>query len=502
MRHILMLLMSLAVMGHAVDDDERTRLRDELQGAVQELESTQERLVRMLGQAGITLPASVTTTLLTRRNGAKEWERRVDLATEDFTPEHVDRFNEELRTLQQCLASSADLAEQVTASSERWPHCSQTPELARFNTFLRERLLHGLAAAANDASDPSEDETLQRQQRRHELLLLIVEANFANRERWTQVPAAAPALQEYRAHSQAMQTALERALTGPVANDDHALDRDEAILWLLDDQVQLVQSRGERIGDPPLAISKPALAALDARQAAEHTALQALITHQRLPQHDDAWNRVADDLREVRNRAAALTEVVWDWIGMIADLPSMRKTLDERLAEAPPTMRTATLERWSALDIQLTTHEEAITKALDASDRLAAIRAGSELELTRGEFDLLLEDLDFQLEQNTQDQAWREHAADPAVAAALQRLEKTRAAFVAARASQRDQELAARRAHLARRLAEASADDLRANADRARATVEHLRAELERAGEETANAVDNPTPEPEKDAKF
>ena len=500
MRRFILLLVSLAVGGHAVEEGERARLHQELPDTVHELATAQQRLTEALTTAETPVPPALIAALAARRTSAEEWQRQIENPVQDFAVEKVDQFAEELRAIEQRLGAGADLAEQLTASAERWPHCSQTAELTRFRAFLRTRLVQALNAAAGGQAD-ADDELLGRQQRRHELLLQVLESLQTARERWAKVPVDTPALLEYRSHCQVVQAAMERGLTAAVLGDEREIDRDEAILSLLEEQVQLVQSRLEQMEGIPLAADAPAVLAFTARQEAEHAALQALIAHQRLPLHDEAWNSQEDRLREVRNQCAALSGVVGEWIGLVAELPELRRNLDQRLSEHP-TLRPRTMERWNALDAERTTHEAALGKALAAADRPAAVNACSELEITRQGYDLIQEDLDLLITEATQDQTWAGHAADPGVAAAVKRLLAARAAFVAARATQREQELAARRAQLARRLAEIAADDLRLAADRARTTVDQLREELDRRGEEAANAVDNPAPAPEKDANF
>ena len=428
----VLLLWLLAGISHAVEVDERARLHDEVPTILAEFNGAEERFTALMTKTGRPVPPAVTTIVMAHRATAQDWQRRINDPLQTFEVEKADQFNEELRTIQERLNHSADLMDQLNGSAERWPHSIQTIEMTRFRTFLQDGLDRGLNDAAN-GHIADDDEAQSRQQRRHELILTIIESQQTITERWAKVPPAAPELMEYQEHCRAVKAAMERAITVKVLNDERDIERDEAILELLDEIVQVVQFRMERLGDLHLAVDAPALIALNTQQDAERAALRALIAHQRIDLHDDAWNRTADHVRHVRDQRGLMTELVWEWIGLITDLPHLRQALNERMAEAPPALRTQTVAIWNELDVARATNETALAQALTAGDRIAATRARCELELTRRRYDLINEDLDFQMNQTKQDLSWRELATDPTVAAALKRLDAARASFLTAR---------------------------------------------------------------------
>jgi hypothetical protein len=395
------------------------------------------------------------------------------------------------------------LLEQSNSAEERWPRAAQSAEYGRYRTFLRGRVDQALLEIAAGAEHPDDEEMLWRRLRRHEILLQLVESGQQVTERWPLVPATTPVLREYQEVRTALRTNAELGLQQGNLAPDHEIDRDEHVMWLLDEAVGLIQGREERLQNREIPADAPLLPSFHAAFAAEEQALRAQITHRRTPITDDpAWHRQQEELQRAREQRSRLSGLAWEGLEIDLAILDRRRHLTELLLDAPAALQTAATTRVTALVQQRTAVITALNQALAAGSRVDALRARSSLRILSRDVDGFVEEFEQSRERVANEQEWRARASEPGVAAALAKLDAAWAAMGEARTRQIEADHAAIRSELARELAEVEAEVAQQAAERSRVEMDHAREALDRSREQVVDALENPQPKPEGDAKF
>lgn len=507
MRLLMPLLLSFALSCScglaAVEDGERERLRNELPDALEELAVAQTRLTEALSVRAQALPAGVQAVLGARRTVVDEWMRKIANPAVEFPVEEADQAREALDSLRGRMDALIGLVENVGSLDERWPHAKGLPEAGRYRVFLQGEIDRGLQEIATGADVTADDGGIWQRQRRYEIILQVIESTSQTAERWPLVDRDAPAMREYLEHALQVRTAAERGLQQAMPGDDRELDRGEAILWMLDEVVQLAQTRKERLADRQILPTDPLLVSFTDGLAAEEKSLRALMAHHRAAVVDEsAWQRQDEDLRRERERRGRFTGLAWEGLELDLSLTEQRRHIDELLRDTPPALAAPARARLAELDRSREVAVRALAKAVGDGARVDAIRAKGGLRVAQRNLQAMGEDLELRREREEGEQQWREHAAQPAVAAALAKLEAAWTAMAAVRDRQVEADHAAVAADVARELAEVAADEAQVAAQRSQRELEQAREQLELRRQEVNDAVENPQPKPEGDTKF
>jgi hypothetical protein len=503
MRLLVPLLLSFSLTLGAVEDGDRERLREELPNAMTELTATQERLAEVLTTGGITVPPGVQVVISARRMVVDDWMKKIGSPTTDFTVEEVDQLREALDGLRWRMETIASLVEISSSLDDRWPHAKDAPELQRYRTYLRSQIDRGLLEVAAGADVGGDDGVAWQRQRRHESILQVIESLSQIDERWPLVAKQAPELQEYRDHTVIVRATAERGLQQAMPGDDRELDRDEAILWMLDEIVQLAQTRAERLADRQIPPTSQVLVAFTNGLTAEVKALRALIAHRRAAITDErAWQLQEEDLRRERNQRARLSGLAWEGLELDLAIDGQRRHLDEVMQDLPATLVGPVKARLPDLDQLRATNVIALAKAVEGGVRIDGIAAKSQLRLVQRHLQAFNETLEQNREREANEQGWRDYAANPAVAAALAKLEAAWTALQAARERQVESDVTSIKADIAREMAEVASEESQIAAQRSQRELEQLHEQLELRRQEVVDAVENPAPKPEGDTKF
>jgi hypothetical protein len=502
MRLILLLLLAI-VSVPAVELEERERLRDQFTDALSALSEVQQRLVEVAAGGGVQLPPGVPATLAARRTLAEGWLKRIADPVAEFPPEEADTFRDGLEGLRGRMDGVIGLVEQSTSAADRWPHSLETAEFVRYRTFLRQRIDQGLQEIASGAEHPVDEEQTWRRQRRHELILQLMESAQQSAERWSLVPKDAPVLREYQDHRTALRAAAESSLQQANPANDRDLDRDEAVLWLLDELVSQVQMREERRNQREIPAQAPLLVAFHLTLSGEERAIRAQIAHRRGDMTDEtAWYRQEETLRREREQRSRLSSLAWEVLEIDLSISERRQQITEQMTDAPASVRDASVPRLRALEQERDAIVIRLTKALDAGARVDVLKDKSALRLLQREHEMLAEDLAQLREREEQETEWRARAGEPGVREALAKLDAAWKAMADARGRQSESEQAAIRAELARELAEVESESAQLAAELSRQELDRAREAVERSREHVVDVLENPQPKPEGDAKF
>lgn len=503
MRLLVPWLLSCSIALGAVEDGDRERLREELPNALTELTATQERLVEVLGANSIAVPPGLQVVVSARRTMVDDWMKKIGNPAADFPVEEVDQVRDALFGLRGRMEMVSGLVETSGSLDDRWPHAKDAPELQRYRAFLRSQIDRGLLEIAAGADAGGDDGVMWQRQRRHEIILQSLESVGQVGERWAQVPKDAPALREYLEHGLKLRASAERGLQQATPGDDQDLDRDEAILALLDEIVQLAQTRAERLADRQIKPTNDLLLAFTNGLAAEEKSLRALIAHRRATITDEtAWQHEEEDLRRVRDRQARATGLAWEGLELDLGIDEQRRHLDEVMKDSTPTVVQSVQPRLAEIDQSRAAQVVALAKAVGDGQRVEAITAKNQLHIVQRNLQAVTEVLEERREREATEQEWRDHANVPAVAAALAKLEAAWTAINAARDRQVESDIAAIKANMARELAEVASEEAQITAERSQRDLEHAREQLELRRQEVVDAVENPAPKPEGDTKF
>lgn len=499
---LLVLLFSLALTTHAVEPEERERLRDDLSRVLTELGGNQERLLTAAGDAGLTVPAGVQVALSARRSAAEDWRKRVTDPAQDFAAEEVDAFREGVDAVSARLSGMVDLIGLLTVAHERWSGVTGTPEFARYRTFLNSWIEQGLREVAAGAEGTADEDLAWRRHRCHEFVLQPMDLSRQAAVRWPLVPQDTPVLREFLSHAQSLRAAAEARLQQPAVGDDADLERDEAIMWSLNELVQLVQTREERRTQHEIPADAPLWIMFLACLAGEEQSLRALIANRRTTTNDGPWYHRQEELHRERDARSRLSWLAWEALEIDLSITEQRRQLDELLADVAVARRAEITARLTALQQQRADTIASLGKGLDARARADAVRAKFALRTLQRDHETLAEDLVEQRDRTSAEQEWRSRAAEPGVAAALARLDAAWAAMAAARTHQREADHAAARADLARELAEVDAEVAQQAARRSREAMEQAQEALELNRQAVTDVLENPPPKPEGDVKF
>lgn len=503
MRLLMPLLLSFSLTLAAVEEGERERLRTELPEAMAELTSSQTRLTEALTTSGMPVPPAVQTVVAARRMVVEDWLKKVANSAVEFSVEEVDEARAALFGLGGRMDGVVGLVENTASFDDRWPHAKGTPEAERYQTFLRGQIDRGLLEISAGAEIADDDGTIWLRQRRHEIILQVIESTKRTGERWPQVTKDAPLMREYLEHAFQVRSAAERGLQQAMPGDDRQLDRDEAILFLLEEVLQLAQTRSERLVDRQIAPTNALLMVFSEGLAAEEKALRAIIAHRRANVTDDsAWQVQDEQLRRERDERGRFTGMAWEGLEFDLSISEQRRHLDEILSDMPPALQGTAKNRLAALDQSRDATVRALAKAVGDGMRTDAIRAKGALRVAQRNIEALNEELEQRREREATEQEWRDHAAQPSVAAALANLDAAWTAITAARERQVQVDHAAIEADIARELAGVAADVAQIAAQRNQRELEQAREQLELRRQEVTDAVENPQPKPEGDAKF
>jgi type II secretory pathway component PulJ len=500
----LILLLCCTVILAALEEDERAHLREQLTSALQEADDAHARLLPLAESAQIVVPPGVATTLAARRTLVQDWLARLANPATTEVGDDYHSVRDGLFGLGGRFEAANAALETLGSFADRWSDQVQTPVGERYRAFLRTRAQQVLQQVAAGAEDAGDDDQFWRRNRRHELLLQLAQLDTLTDERRGLIPAGHPALQEFAAQAAAVRTLALAGLDQGALCDDQALDRGEAVLWLLDDVLGCEQHRVSFQADtdqPPTAVQARLF---DARLAGEVAVLRQLIAHHQsaTPADETAWQQTEQTLRRERDRLRRMTELVQEWQSLTRERLDHARQIAEILPSMPPADAREWEERRRALAISSGAAEVALSKALEVGEHADAVRALSDVRLAQLGHQAVIDDLHLRLTQVEEREAWREHAGKPGVAAALKRLDDAYAAVVAARQAEREASARAVRAALERDLAELSARQAEEAADAAR--EQHGRAfeALDQRRNEVTDAVENPQPLAEGDGKF
>ena len=501
MRLLVLLLLSV-VLVHGVEPEERERLREELSETLFQLVEPEAALALAASKAGdITIPPGVAVTLTARRTLAKDWLRRFAGPVE-FSVEEADNFREGLQGLSGRIDNVARQLEHYASAAERWSQSTEKPEFLRYRTYLRSRAEQSLLEIAAGGDQHVDEEAHERRKRRHELILQLIEAGDPL-ERWTLVPKNSQVLREYQDLRASLRATAEAGLHQANPSNDAELDRDERVLGLLDEQLSLGQGWAERSNGREIPPDAPMLRAYRAAQVAEVQSLRALIAHQRLMKNDDeAWERQNEVLRRERDERARFTGFAWEGLEFDLSISQQRRHLDEILPDMPPALQDTVKKRLVALDQSRGVIVRALAKAVGDGMRTDAIRAKGALRVAQRNVQALNEELEQRREREATEQEWRDHAAQPSVAATLAKLDAAWTAITAARERQIQIDHAAIEADIARELADVATEVAQLAAQHNQRELEQAREQIELRRQEVTDAVENPQPKPEGDAKF
>ena len=503
MRLLLFLLCLLSVvLVHGVEPEERERLSDELSQTLFLLVEPEASLALAASNAGdITIPPGVAVTLAARRMLAREWLRRI-AGPAEFSVEEADSFHEGLRGLSGRIDNVAEQLEQYASAAERWPQSIEKPEFLRYRTYLRNRAEMSLSDIAAGSNIRIDEEANGRRQRRYEIILQLAEAGDPT-ERWSLVPKDSQILREYQDLRASLRATAEAGLQQFIPANDAEIDRDERVLGLLDEQLSLGQRWAERSNGREIPPDAPLLPAYRAAQVAEVQSLRALIAHQRLMKNDDeVWERQNDVLRRERDQRSRLSNLAWECLDLDLGLGEQRKHLEELLPEETPDSQTQIRMRLQEIEQARQHSIEALINGVAAASRIEAITLKHQLRTWHRNIQGLSDIVAQGRERRDTEPEWRTHAAQPAVAAALGKLDAAWAAISIAHTRQIEVDLAVIKADHARELAEVAAEEAQTAAQRSQQELEHVREQLELRRQEVIDAVENPQPKPEEDAKF
>lgn len=503
MRLLVPFLLSCSLTLGAVEEGERERLREELPNALMELTDTQARLVETLGNGGIAIPPGLQVTVSARRTEVDDWLKKIGNPAVDFSPEEADQVRDALYGLRGRMEQVNGLADVSGSLDDRWPHAKDAPELQRYRAFLRSEIDRALVEMVAGADVGGDEGVLWQRQRRHEIILQTIESTSQMGERWAQVPKDSQVLREYLEHAVKLRATAERGLQQTTPGDDRDLDRDEAILWLLDEIVQLAQTRVERLADRQNNLPNQLVAAFANGLVAEEKSLRALIAHRRATITDEsAWQHAEEDLRRERDRCARLTGLAWEGFEIDQSIDEQRRHLDEVMKDSPASSVESVKPRLAELDQNRTANATALAKAVADCARIDAVTAKNHLRIVQRNLQALSEILDQGREREASEQEWRDHAANPTVAAALAKLDAAWKVMDAARVRQVESDVAAIKADHARELAEIASEEAQISAEQNQRELQQAQEQIELRRQEVRDAVENPTPKPEGDTKF
>lgn len=497
MRQVVLLLLVTVAM--AVEPEERERLREELSQALSALVEPQASLAAS-NTGDITIPPGVAVTLTARRMLAQEWLRRI-AGPAEFSVEEADSFREGLQGLSSRIDNVVQQLEHYASAAERWPQSTGKPEFLRYRTYLRSHAEQSLLEIAAGGDQPVDEEMHWRRQRRHELILQLIEAGDPT-ERWSLVPKDSAVLREYQDLRAGLRTAAEAGLQQDNPANDREIDRDETILWLLDEQLSLGQGWAERSTHREIPPNAALLPAYRAAQVAEVQALRAQIAHRRMSMDDGAWHRQDDVLRRERDLRSRLSNLAWEGIELDLSITEQRRNIDERLTDAPAAARVAAATRLTALGQERTANVARLGKALEGGSRVDALQAKAALRIVLRDHEVFAEEFAQRRERDENEKEWRTRANEPGVADALARLDAAWTAMDGARARQVEADHAAIRSELARELAEVEAETAQVAAERSRQEMDQAREALDLSRQRVIDVLENPQPKPEGDTKF
>ncbi len=500
---LIMLLFSVVIAAQAVEQEERDRLHEEFSSALTELSETQQRLSEHTGTAQVVIPPGVPTQIATRRTLAAEWIRRIGTPTTDFPVEEAETFRDGLYTLRGRLDQAASWSEILATIGERWQGAISSKEFERYRVFVRSAIDQRLQEIATGAEPTMDEDLFYRRQHRHEVILSLVEADEQTTERLAKLSQEAPSVREFRAHRAALRATAEAGLQAANPVDDQVLERDQQILWLLEELVGVVQEREERLAGRDHPPAAAALASITICQSAEEQALRALIAHHRAQMPDDpAWHRQQDALRREREHRRTLASLAWEWMNLEDGVHNIRQRVQEQIPQIPPALQASATKRVSTLEVAFTEASQGLAQALRDGKRIEAVRAKAAQRLVNNDFEALAQSLGFQQERLNQENEMQARVGEPAIAALKKQLDALWTTLEAARASQENAERAVIVAELERELADVAADVARTAADFARQEADLAREQLDQRREQLIDAIENPQPKPEGDAKF
>lgn len=503
MRLPLLLLLSCTVTVFALDEEERERLHEGFSSALTELSESHKRLNEHAGTAQVVVPPGVMTVVSKRRTQAAEWLRRMGATTSEFPVDEADMFRDGLYALRSRVDLVAGWLESVNTLAERWPQAAGTKELDRYRAFVTGGIQQRLQEIAADAEATADDDLYYRQQTRHELILNLVDNEAQMTEQMAKLPQNTPVVREYRDHRTALRTVAEAGLRAANPTDDAELNRDQQILWLLEELVSLAQERDERLSQREQPPGPLVMAALTACQVSDEKALRAVIAHHRAQMPDDpAWHRQQDALRREQQKLRNVTQVAWEWMYQEDGIRDQRTRLQEQLSQLPPALQPAAKKRLTELETKVTDAFTALDQSIREGKRLDAVRAKAAVRLLNQDFEALAQDLDFQQDRLNQENELKERLGASMKPAIQQQADALWNTLAAARARQQQAERDAIAAELANELANVATDEARVAVDLARQEVDLARELLDLRRGQIIDAVENPQPKPEGDPKF
>jgi hypothetical protein len=498
---LMLLCLALPWLG-AVDEAERERLLSEITGSLNNLTESHERLVVSAGKAQVVLPPVIATQIATRRTLAADWSRRIGTPNADFPMDEAETFRDGLNDLNGRIGNLAGWVDALASIDERWMAITATPHVQRYRAFVHGAVDLRLQAFGNDGQPAPDDDADWRRQSRYELLLSLIESEPSATERLAKIPHDDPAAREYRDQRSSLRTALEAAIAMTSAADDFPLSRDQEVLGELDDLLNVVQERHERLAMREHPPSPQVAAAIVACATAEQDAVRAVIGGLRARMPDDqAGEMRVEALRRQREQQRAITAIAWEWLDLDDSLRELHRPAREQIAGLPPMLQPQARTRLMSLDAAAGEAADALDRSLRAVKRTDAVRAKGALRLANQDLTAFIQELAW-LHERQEQEADLDARLGAGAAAAKQQLAALWETVLAARARQTEAEHAVNAADLARELAEVTADEARIAAELARQAAEQAREQLDRRREQIIDAVENPAPKPEGDPKF
>lgn len=499
----LIVVLSSLSWSFAVDDDERERLHEEFSGALSELATAQRRLNEQADTAQVVVPQAVPTQIATRRTLAADWLRRIGAPGSEFPLEEAEAFRDGLHTLRGRLDQAANWIETMATLSERWQGVAASAEFTRYRAFVRGAIDGHLAGITSVEEQPVDEDLLYRRQHRHEVILNLVESQAQLDERVQKLPADTAIVREIRTQRTTVRTTAEAGLNAAMPTDDHVLDGEQNILWLLDELLNLAEERHDRLASREQPPGAAMVALVTASQAVEEQSVRALIAHVRAQKPDDpAWHRQQESLRRARDERRRITGLAWEALFVDDGVQDLRRRIQEQLTQSPPALRESATKRATALEAGYAEAMTVFGKALQGGNRIDALRAKATLRLIHYDHEVLVQDFDFQQDRLNQENDVQARVGDAAAPTVKKQLDGAWDLVIAARTRQQEAERAVIAAELARELAESAVDEARAVTDLARQEAEQAREQLDQRREQLIDAIENPPPKPEGDPKF
>lgn len=442
-----------------------------LSQSIAQLAEAQAQLQSAGAVANLALPGAFADMLSVRRTIAADWQRRLEAKSVPADDAGLLRFTGEIQALVASLQQLTNLAQQFGDAPRRFPHCLSEPAFARYRALVSAALDQGVqAVVAGRLRDQVAPAAWFQRQARHTTLLHLIEAGHLADERYALLPRDDRWLGEYREHLLVARTTLEHRLEQPDDGDSY---RHQAVVdaysRLLDRRVQVLRRIAE-CGLPPDAPEVVTYRRIGDQQVAAMSRLIGLVRG--TPGDDDEHWRREEREHRLLARAERFGDLADQWLSFEEERRATLTSTTELLVDAPAELVTATR---AALDAAAKTHQTAQTAfaaAAEADDLTAALAAKHHVERARHQTDRQLMRLDEDISLVEREQAWRQHAKDPAVAEKLRAWDKRRSEALAARRTAEEAadaalaaSQAAERAQLASEMAEEHAATLQEVAD-------------------------------------